>query len=257
MGSCSHVARPTAPPGACTTSGRLSAIAASVAGSRGCRRANGPHRPRQSACSNRFGWVGGSSAYPVTSAPSAWSQSESQPPLKPVWPVMNTRRPFQNERLLGTLRRSSRVRRPTRQLHAPRTAIARSAPSTARPPVPACLLHVVNVDDGVLRHGSSYHASLRETDRQGGCGTGGRRIVDETVRAEPTDTVEALDRLSDPAWPRSPPRNGTCDRRHGRIPSGQPPGRSSTLSGCAAGETACRRHRTGRRRVCRRQLHLF
>src|SRR4030042_1175555 len=52
-----------------------------------------------SACSNRLGWVGGSSAYPVTSAPRTSSHSESQLPLKPVCPVRNTLRPLQNERL--------------------------------------------------------------------------------------------------------------------------------------------------------------
>src|SRR5271170_5519930 len=50
------------------------------------------------ACSKRFGWVGGSSEYPITSASSAFNQSESQLPLKPVCPVRKTRRPFQNER---------------------------------------------------------------------------------------------------------------------------------------------------------------
>src|SRR5271157_5422952 len=53
----------------------------------------------RSACSNRLGWVGGSSAYPVTFAPSASSHITSQLPLKPVCPVINTLRPFQNERL--------------------------------------------------------------------------------------------------------------------------------------------------------------
>src|SRR6516225_9810162 len=51
------------------------------------------------ASSNRFGWVGGSSAYPVTSAPSASSHKESQLPLKPVCPVRKTLRPCQNARL--------------------------------------------------------------------------------------------------------------------------------------------------------------
>src|SRR5882757_1702084 len=50
------------------------------------------------ACSNKFGWVGASSAYPVTLAPRELSHSTIQPPLKPVWPVTNTFRPFQNER---------------------------------------------------------------------------------------------------------------------------------------------------------------
>jgi hypothetical protein len=35
----------------------------------------------------------GGSARPQTSAPSACSQSASQEPLKPVWPVTSTRRP--------------------------------------------------------------------------------------------------------------------------------------------------------------------
>jgi len=55
--------------------------------------------PTRRACSNRFGWVGGSSAYPVTSAPRESSHSDSQLPLKPVCPVTNTLRPFQNGRL--------------------------------------------------------------------------------------------------------------------------------------------------------------
>src|SRR5258708_28501758 len=55
--------------------------------------------PATLACSNRLGWVGGSSAYPVTLAPSASSHNESQLPLKPVCPVRRTLRPRQNERL--------------------------------------------------------------------------------------------------------------------------------------------------------------
>src|SRR6266568_5023299 len=55
--------------------------------------------PATPACSYRLGQVGGSSAYPVVSAPSASSHRDSQLPLKPVCPVRNTRRPFQNERL--------------------------------------------------------------------------------------------------------------------------------------------------------------
>ena len=41
----------------------------------------------------RFGWVGGGRLTPQTLAPSFLSQSEIQPPLKPVWPVTRTRRP--------------------------------------------------------------------------------------------------------------------------------------------------------------------
>src|SRR6516164_9112191 len=55
--------------------------------------------PARFACSNRLGKVGGSSAYPVTLAPSASSHNESQLPLKPVCPVRKTLRPRQNERL--------------------------------------------------------------------------------------------------------------------------------------------------------------
>src|SRR5437868_9355245 len=55
--------------------------------------------PASLACSNRLGWVGGSSAYPVTLAPSTSSHIESQLPLKPVCPVSSTLRPRQNERL--------------------------------------------------------------------------------------------------------------------------------------------------------------
>src|SRR6516225_12387729 len=51
------------------------------------------------ACTKRLGRVGGSRAYPVTSAPRALSHSDNQLPLKPVCPVRNTRRPFQKERL--------------------------------------------------------------------------------------------------------------------------------------------------------------
>src|SRR3546814_14583975 len=36
---------------------------------------------------------GGGSATPVTCAPSRSSHSDSQPPLKPVWPVTSTRLP--------------------------------------------------------------------------------------------------------------------------------------------------------------------
>src|SRR5262252_7300431 len=82
-----------------TISGRHSAIAAL---SRGKSRIS-PQIDRTvratSACSNRLGWVGGSSAYPVVLASSESSHSESQLPLKPVCPVRNTLRPFQNERL--------------------------------------------------------------------------------------------------------------------------------------------------------------
>src|SRR5439155_18863387 len=56
--------------------------------------------PAICACSNRFGCVGGSRAYPVTLAPSVFSHSESQLPLNPVCPVRNTRRPFQNDELI-------------------------------------------------------------------------------------------------------------------------------------------------------------
>src|SRR6185503_14780757 len=55
--------------------------------------------PATPACSNKLGWVGGSRAYPVTLAPSASNQRESQLPLKPVCPVRKTLRPCQNERL--------------------------------------------------------------------------------------------------------------------------------------------------------------
>src|SRR4051812_43356358 len=50
------------------------------------------------ACVKRFGSVGGASANPVRSAPRDCSHSESQLPLKPVCPVMNTRRPRQKAR---------------------------------------------------------------------------------------------------------------------------------------------------------------
>src|SRR6266852_1904870 len=91
------------------------------------------------ACSNRLGCVGGASAYPVTLAPSASSHSESQLPLKPVWPVRNTRRPLQNKRSgidwLHRLRlRSSRHERPPCVLLAPESLDQR---------IPGRLLHVI------------------------------------------------------------------------------------------------------------------
>src|SRR3989442_9688333 len=82
-----------------TTSGQHSAIADLSRGKSRMSAQMERTAPATSACSNRLGWVGGSSAYPVTLAPSASSHSESQLPLKPVWPVRNTWRPFQNERL--------------------------------------------------------------------------------------------------------------------------------------------------------------
>src|ERR1019366_5999099 len=48
------------------------------------------------AVSNRLGEVGGSSEYPVTSAPSLCNQSDSQLPLNPVCPVRKTFLPDQN-----------------------------------------------------------------------------------------------------------------------------------------------------------------
>src|SRR6266571_4243277 len=82
-----------------TTSGRLPATAALSLGKSRTSAKMERTTPATFACSNRLGWVGGSSAYPVTLAPSASSQSESQLPLKPVCPVRITRRFFQNERL--------------------------------------------------------------------------------------------------------------------------------------------------------------
>src|SRR6516225_842258 len=55
--------------------------------------------PARFACSNKLGWVGGASAYPVTLAPSASSHNDIQLPLKPVCPVRKIFRPRQNERL--------------------------------------------------------------------------------------------------------------------------------------------------------------
>src|SRR2546427_7139429 len=82
-----------------TTSGQHSAIADLSRGKSRMSAQMERTAPATSACSNRLGWVGGSSAYPVTLAPSASSHSESQLPLKPVLPVRNTWRPFQKERL--------------------------------------------------------------------------------------------------------------------------------------------------------------
>src|SRR4051812_15345930 len=90
-----------------TTSGRTSLIAA---WSRGKSRTSAYMERTSdptSACINRLGLVGGSSAYPVTFAPSASSHSDSQLPLKPVCPVTKTRRPFQNE-WLSMVRRDCR-----------------------------------------------------------------------------------------------------------------------------------------------------
>src|SRR5262252_11038033 len=56
--------------------------------------------PASFACSNKLGSVGGSRAYPVTLASSAFSHNNSQLPLKPVCPVTKTLRPSQNERLI-------------------------------------------------------------------------------------------------------------------------------------------------------------
>src|SRR5215831_2927891 len=81
------------------TSGRLSARADLSRGkSRTSARIERTARPT-SACSNKFGCVGASRAYPLTLAPRVSSHSDSQLPLKPVWPVTKTLRPFQNERL--------------------------------------------------------------------------------------------------------------------------------------------------------------
>src|SRR3954463_9099417 len=49
-----------------------------------------------SAASNKFGSVGGLSEKPNTFAPRWLNHKLAHPPLKPVWPVMRTRRPFQN-----------------------------------------------------------------------------------------------------------------------------------------------------------------
>ena len=50
--------------------------------------------------------VGTPALRPVTSAPSEVSQSVSQPPLNPVCPVTNTRRPCQNVPSILTIRKT-------------------------------------------------------------------------------------------------------------------------------------------------------
>src|SRR5713101_2529696 len=141
-----------------TTSGRHSAIADLSRGKSRMSAQMERTTPATPACSNRLGWVGGSSAYPVTSAPSASSHSESQLPLKPVWPVRNTRRPLQNERSgidwLHRLRlRSSRHERPPCVLFAPESLDQR---------IPGGLLHVIERHHLVLWNISTYHAAFRE-----------------------------------------------------------------------------------------------
>src|SRR5689334_15578654 len=55
------------------------------------------NRERRSVTAKKLGCVGGSSAYPCTSAPFLHSTLQSHPPLKPVWPVTNTRLSAQND----------------------------------------------------------------------------------------------------------------------------------------------------------------
>jgi len=62
-------------------------------GGGGCRRCRGA-RPRTGSAAYRA-----PAQSPCTWAPSEFSQSASQPPLKPVWPVMRTRLPRQNSSL--------------------------------------------------------------------------------------------------------------------------------------------------------------
>ena len=69
-----------------TTSGRAAATAASTA----AWLATVPWIDRISGSSERR------REKPVTSAPSERSHSDSQRPLKPLWPVTSTRRPAQN-----------------------------------------------------------------------------------------------------------------------------------------------------------------
>src|SRR3546814_2022396 len=77
---------------------------------------------------------GGGSATPVTCAPSRSSHSDSQPPLKPVWPVTSTRLPAKALPKSTDSRRSDmehgrRMRlgepRFARKLHPGRGALAR------------------------------------------------------------------------------------------------------------------------------------
>src|SRR5947209_7877477 len=54
-------------------------------------------RDASCTCSKKLGSVGGGSEKPATSASRERSHSDSHPPLKPVWPVTRTRRPFHSE----------------------------------------------------------------------------------------------------------------------------------------------------------------
>src|SRR6476661_2330151 len=85
------------------TSGRLDRRAASNdARSRRSARWSAWSTAATPAASKLLGSVGGSSAYPVTCAPSASSHSDSHEPLNQVWPVTKTDRPAKAERTVSS-----------------------------------------------------------------------------------------------------------------------------------------------------------
>ena len=161
--------------------------------------------PATSACSNRLGLVGGSSAYPVTSAPSASNHSESQLPLKPVCPVRNTWRPFQNVRLSMS---GSSVKG-QHHLHRIPPAGAGciagdSGPRASRGHRAFCSRQSVSTNPlaGVSTSSnettSSFATSRRKmqpSERPIGravLSPSDSGVVDETIRAEPADSIEPL-----------------------------------------------------------------
>src|SRR5208282_6122530 len=53
-------------------------------------------------------------------------------------------------------------------------------------------LHILEGEDMVFRNVATHHAAFREGDGQGRCGPRCSGVVDEPIRAETTDAVEAL-----------------------------------------------------------------
>src|SRR5579871_415057 len=162
--------------------------------------------PPTSACSNRLGCVGGSRANPVTSASSAFSHKESQPPLKPVCPVRKTRRPFQNERfsmvgpnLTGLAhwhrlgRRRRRTLRPARELFAPQRFHL----------TVGWHHHIGEGNHRILRNIPNQYAAFGKSDRQSFHLTSGAGIVDQAVVAEATNAIQQLAGLQIPLGDRN------------------------------------------------------
>ena len=152
--------------------------------------------PATCACSNRFGSVGGSSAYPVTSAPSAFSHSDSQLPLKPVCPVRKTRRPFQKAIGLRMAARQTRRSRPT-----PADAGSSRRGQRGKLFVPRDLRTSGSWSPTrrrrrTKRPGPSRHLGATRSPPKGRSAApmrrARRRVVDQAVSAEPADPVEAL-----------------------------------------------------------------